>query len=221
MHRSLTVIPLFQCEPMRKTLRTSVITYLLKLPELFSISDMCKQLNMPRDRVKTYIYRWKQRGLVQDLGPRCGIYFNLLKNPNAHDAHLYSAIKRLYPSAVLGGEQVLHDHGWTTQIPQYLSIYVATRRDYTEIHGVQLLPRNVDWYHRVHNYIDRSGDLPTLKAEMVIADMWKNPEGQWVPDPDDLYLDKEDAEKIQVAARLLDVAVMPDYDLDDIAMGLS
>ena len=61
----------------------SAVERLQELPEVFTLNTVAAMLDCDTGNASTYIARWKDSGLVKSLGPRTGIHFNLLKNPQA------------------------------------------------------------------------------------------------------------------------------------------
>lgn len=170
------------------------VDVLRALPEVFALSDAGLVLKSAPDETRTYIHRWKRAGLVDPLGPRCGIYFNLLRDPQGRSGRWLDAMRRLCPSAVIIGPEVLHAHGWITQIPSVLDVAVLTARTYPEVHGARLHGRAGSWY----------AALPPETAAQGLPPAWALADalchsGLWRPDPDDLDYDLADMDEVENA----------------------
>ena len=180
---------------------------LKNLPEIFNINTLCRLMGMPKPTVLTTLTRWKAKSWVQQAGPRSGIYFNLLANPQAADEHRMGALLMVYPSALLMGESVLHAAGWITQIPQQLHVAVEKRRSYVHLSGIALHPKPLDWYQTVAIVQPEVAKFNTyglrsLLPEWALADLLADPLA-WHPDPDDLDMPSSSHAPLQQArARL-------------------
>lgn len=111
-------------------LNQSALERLRAGPVVFNVNQATRYLGAgDNDMASVYLARWKKRGMVQNTGSRSGVYFNLVANPKATEEHLVDALLSAFPSAVLIGASVLHDAGWTTQIPSKLQIACLAERD--------------------------------------------------------------------------------------------
>ncbi len=176
---------------------------LRELPPVFSLREMELLTGQAYPVCRLALHRWRRRGWIKDLGPRTGVYFNLLKDPKAWGNYLPDALRKLFPGAVVIGPSVLHDHGWTTQIPQLLHVAVPARRSLPQLHGVHLVGRPRRWYRQVAPYLQPgSSGLPELPPAMALADCLRYRDS-WVPDADDLELGEMSAQELATAARWL------------------
>ena len=121
---------------------------------------------------------------------------------------LLRALKMIYPSATLIGASVLHANGWTTQIPRELHVAVEARPSYSELNGVRLHPRPLEWFRTVQsargfdtNESSHRG-LRALDPAWALADM-RCDGGDWVPEEDDLDLPDDGEERVGQALALL------------------
>ena len=170
---------------------------LRQLPDVFNINTLSRLMHMPKQQTLGYLLRWRQRGWVEQAGPRAGIYFNLIKNPGAADEFRVDALVMEYPSAVLIGESVLHAAGWITQVPAALQVAIektSARRSYKHFFGFELHPKPLLWFEQMHKQIlhpSKAGfssyGLRTLAPAIALADLYATV-GAWHPDPDDLHL---------------------------------
>lgn len=175
--------------------RVSAVTRLKDLPAIFSLADLCRLQEMPVEAAKVWVKRMARTGLIQFVGPRAALYFNVLRYPSSPQDNLLEAVGRLYPDAVVLGAHVLHAYGWVTQIPQIVDVAVTPRRSMAAINGVHLCPRPRAWYREQQDAgaILRYGESPftldSLTPAAALQDLRTNGTGEmWIPDPDDLYI---------------------------------
>jgi len=126
----------------------------------------------------------------------------------------------VYPDAVLRGESVLHNAGWTTQIPQRLNIAVLERRSYITINEATLAPKKQAWYNTVRPYLLRPTNrdniatfgFPALPPALALADLYsKSGIKDWHPGPDDLDIEDSDWKDVKKAFDILELAVPERY----------
>jgi hypothetical protein len=175
--------------------RVSSVTRLKELPALFSLAELCRLQEMPPEAAKVWVKRMARTGLIQFVGPRAALYFNVLRYPNSPQDNLLEAVGRLYPDAVVLGAHVLHAYGWVTQIPQIVDVAVTPRRSMAAINGIHLCPRPRTWYREQQDAgaILRYGESPfaldSLTPAAALQDLRDHGTGDmWIPDPDDLYI---------------------------------
>jgi len=193
--------------------RASAIERLRALPPVFRGSDLSLRFGWSTHEAGEYLRRWKQRDLVQPAGPRAGVYFNLISETSAPETHLEEAIATLFPSAVVVGASVLHEAGWTTQIPRQSDVAVLRRRTFPALKGIVLHPRSIFWYRLVHSRLERTQGqgVPRLDPAFALADALKYRDG-WVPEPDDIeFTQTEDAQRFLRACKTLRVALDPEW----------
>lgn len=184
-------------------MKTSSVARLKDLPALFSLAELCRLQEMPVEAAKVWVKRMAHAGLVQFAGPRAGLYYNLLRFPNAPQDALLEAVGRLYPDAIVIGANVLHTYGWVTQIPQVIDVAVTPRRSMASINGVRLRPRPRTWYRDQQGAgsILRYGESPfvldSLTPAAALEDLRANGSADmWIPDPDDLYIPDDPEEGV-------------------------
>lgn len=174
---------------------TAAVSRLRDLPPVFSLTVLAARLGGSKEKAAIYAKRWKEAGLVAPAGPRLGIYFNLVVNPQAATDMALQALQIGFPEAVICGESVLHDAGWTTQIPWMTQVIVSDRRSLPEFYGFELHKRPMSWFVEFADQIQRES-FPRLTPAGALADLWKN-NGRngvrlWLPDIDDLEEDEID-----------------------------
>lgn len=176
-------------------MNASAMQRLRALPAVFSLTMLASRLNGDRGRASIYVRRWKEAGLVLGAGPRLGIYFNLAVDPQAASMRALEAVKLAFPEAVICGETVLHDEGWTTQIPQSTQLIVLEARTLPQVYGFELHGRPASWFVEFANEIDQEG-FARLSPRAALVDAWKyhgyKGDVMWRPDPDDLESDEVD-----------------------------
>lgn len=165
-----------------------------QLPAAFSVNQAARLFEMDKRMLSVYLARLQRMGLIKKAGPKAGIYYNVLLGP-PKDSDVAEAIRIAYPSAVLYGASVLHNAGWTTQIPQAIHIVVLDKGSYPSLDGVEVYRRPLAWYQRHAQDIVQSGrdvdfetyGLPALRPLACLEDMRAVRDG-WVPEADDLML---------------------------------
>ena len=168
------------------------LTQLRKLPAIFTIADLCRIHDMSRKEAAVYVSRWKSYELVHAAGPRLGIFYNLIVAPEWKKS-IPTAIARCFPSPVVIGPSVLHNHGWTTQIPQTIHIAICTEDSVPQMDGVSILRRSSPWFKKAAPYGEKIFGLTALTPEKALLDARRNGTKQkmWVPDIDDLDIPEE------------------------------
>ncbi len=182
----------------------------MALPAVFSLPILQARLGGDANKAAIYATRWHTRGLLERAGPRLGIYYNRVRDPQGLEASRLQAARLVFPSSVLIGSTVLHDAGWSTQISQVREVAVLVRRSYPAVDGVVFHGRTRVWYGQVHDGIIRDGVVPALKPAMALADAWADPE-LWHPDLDDLEAEDVDWPAAQKAFEVLGLAWPEDY----------
>ena len=187
----------------------SAVERLQELPEVFTLNTAAAMLDCDTGNASTYIARWKDSGLVKSLGPRTGIHFNLLKNPQADQDKRMEAIGYLFPGAMIGGVSAVHAAGWTTQFPRQTEIIIPKRRSFPAVDDALITTRPLPWIREARNWIASSGPVPWLDPAFALADCIKN--DVWHPDPDDLEWYEIDAQRLQLAFRYFDIPTPEDW----------
>jgi len=168
--------------------RISALERLRKLPEVFTLNTAASHLECSKQMASTYIGRWHDSGLVASLGPRTGMHFNLLRNPNAASDLRMDAIAYLFPGAMIGGVSAVHAAGWTTQFPRQTEIIIPNRRSFPSVTDAEISCRPLKWIKEARNWTDRDASVPWLNPAFALADCVSR--GDWVPDPDDIEWDE-------------------------------
>jgi len=165
------------------------IDYIRSLPAVFSISEAALVLKKSLAWTRLSIHRWAGYGLIYPAGPRAGLFFNLVVDPD-WKSHLSEAIRRIFPSAVVIGASVLHAEGWTTQIPQKIHIAILSRPSFPRLNDAIVVLRPRTWYSEHVPFQETLYGLPSLKPSQALDDLKKNASRDklWCPAPDDLYL---------------------------------
>lgn len=189
----------------------SSIERLRELPEVFTLSAAASLGAMPRKTATVYVARWSAAGLIEASGPRSGVYFNLIRSPEITGGMRLKALLTTYPSAVLIGESVLHNAGWTTQIPRKASVAVISRKSYAQVNGFEITGKPLSWFQKVHSSLLKPQQaefstygLRSLPPALALADLYAT-KGAWHPDPDDLDLEDEQMDEVRGAAEFLGV----------------
>jgi hypothetical protein len=194
----------------------SALDRLRALPEVFDLRDIEVMTGWSQKAAIVSASRWRDSGLAASLGPRAGVYFNLVKEPDGPRNRLAEAVyKALRAPVVAIGATALHFHGWTTQRPKLFEIAVpvtAKLRSLPTFDGVNLVARNRHWFSAVAAAQEPGpGGFKVLKPEWALADAIGvrgtvvTGGKPWKPDADDIDLPDEDglAERILDAARAM------------------
>ncbi len=93
--------------------QVSAIERLQSLPPLFRGADLTVRFQWTSKTASQYLYLWKRRKLVQELGGHSDVFANMLmtRQPNWEQALLLAM-----PSALLVGVEALRQAGWVTQV---------------------------------------------------------------------------------------------------------
>lgn len=196
--------------------RTSVIDHLQAMPDVFDLGLFLLTTGVSRGSAKVMISRWASKGYVELAGPKAGLYFKRLGATMDRSQQIEAGVLHLYASATTCGATVLHQAGWTTQIPRELHVAIEERPSVVQISGVKLYQRPLSWFRTVH---DQKGfevephasihSMRRLRPHWALADMMTFRDG-WVPDEDDLDIPDQKAENAVEMARQALAAPAPE-----------
>jgi hypothetical protein len=211
---------------------------LASLPDVFSLAEMRRILEYPTHSAHITLKRWMDKGFIEPLAPRSGVYFNLEKNKKARNEHLALAISRKYPVVRIIGPHVLANHGWTTQIQHYYSLAVnippihgstSLGDGYLRVPEVKFTYRTKKWWRAA--LWDAKGlamrdsrvvGFETVSPAFALVDMWMHRDHAWFPGEDDLYLEDDEAGSLILdACRKLDVDPAPLFDSIGLPLSLT
>lgn len=183
----------------------SAIERLQSLPAVFRGADLTVRFQWTSKTASQYIYLWKRRKLVEDLGGHSDVFVNLLVD---RQANWEKALLTAMPSAVLIGIEALRMAGWTTQIPRpavavkaWQSVYKTAR--------FEINPRDQEWFDAVRQGMiaNRSGGLPQLAPAWALADLLRENEwgicGLWPDDIEWSEVTEQDEEQWKAACHAL------------------
>jgi hypothetical protein len=121
------------------------------LPAVFDLRDVEAYLAMARTYASIYCSRWVQRKLIVPVGPRVGVFYNLIVDPHGPSTRVQEAVhKRVRLSVVAVGAFALHQHGWTTQRPHLIELAAPARktsRSVAQMDGIAMVLRPREWFH--------------------------------------------------------------------------
>lgn len=175
-------------------MRISAYNRLRALPDVFTTKTLAASLGGNERLASVYLHRWRKEEMISSIGPRAGLHFNLLRNPQAEETLLMDAVAYLFPGAVIAGASAVHAAGWTTQIPQATEIMIPARRTFPELTGFEITRRDAAWFGMARSSLTREGPVPMVSPGFALADLWHS--GSWRPDPDDLDWDMIDPERL-------------------------
>jgi hypothetical protein len=164
----------------------SAIERLQSLPPVFRGADLTVRFQWTSKTASQYLYLWKRRKLVEELGGHSDVFANMLmtRQPNWEQALLLAM-----PSALLIGVDALRQAGWTTQILQRPAIAVNARQAQFSIARFEVDARGPKWFEAVQPGVVRESRaaLPRLAPAWALADLMRSgPWGSFGLWPDDI-----------------------------------
>lgn len=153
--------------------RIASVQRLANLPEIFTAHDVIARAAVDPGRIDQLMWRWSMSGLVQSLGGRAEVWFNLVKRGDIDRHRWERAVRMALPQVVVAGHALLMRAGVTTQMSSTEYLLRPARSKSCEVHGAQLHERPAVWMRRLHEAgaIDFSGVLPELRVGAAIADL--------------------------------------------------
>lgn len=156
--------------------QVSAIERLQSLPPLFRGADLTVRFQWTSKTASQYLYLWKRRKLVQELGGHSDVFANMLmtRQPNWEQALLLAM-----PSALLIGVEALRQAGWVTQIQHSPGIAVNAREPVYATTRFDIVAREPKWFSAVQRGVVREHreGLPMLAPAWALADLLR--EGEW------------------------------------------
>lgn len=191
---------------------TSAADRLMSLPDVFSVAELSLIEGFTDRRIASqYLWRWKTGAKVLPLGPRAGVFINLVRNPQgATDAALWErALLKAMPSSTVAGYEVLAESGLSTQVTHSRYIIVSEKDSLRAVDGAQVSSRPVRWFKEiivqgglVSGATAGSGSLlPRLTPGAALADLVLY--GDSCPDVDDVDLEELDADQCALFLQLV------------------
>lgn len=217
----------------------SAFEMLSRLPEVFDLRDLSLLIDAvrleeaphavvaeaTRDYASRICWRWKKAGMIEPAGPKVGVFYNRVKDPQRVERKDLVLGKVFYDRLfVVAGANALNDAGWTTQIPRMPELAVYTSRDIRsipQIDGVKIEGRTASWFAAVYSQAQPGlNGLPTIRPEHALVDTVRmRSQGikstLWVPAPDDISLVMED-DLPSVLQRILKAAEELGVDREDV-----
>lgn len=192
--------------------RVSAIQRLRGLPEVFTLHDV-RMLGLGIGSERVAVDRWKRAGMCAPVGPKVGMFYNLIRDPEGPQRRLGEALKALFGPVVIVGPVALNDQHWTNQLPGVLTVAVPPRLSYPQVHAAALYPRSPEWYASIRtpamrNERGRFG-LPMLPPEFALADMLRHRDCLHGLQPDDIDI-PEDASADALTGAFGALGVAPD-----------
>jgi len=149
---------------------------LLQLPDVFSVADMARLLDMERFDATRYLRAWRLRGLVVPLGGRSAVYMNRVRvaDPVDYAAQWERALLKAMPSALVSCVELAAGHAREARAMLRRLVLVSDAHEYFEIDDAVVLKRPAAWIDRLRRSglacVDRSG-LPRLRPGAALADL--------------------------------------------------
>lgn len=170
------------------------ISLFRSLPPVLSRDELMASTHTKASLMPLYVNRWIKAGFLRKAGPRSGVYYNLIADPQ-WEAHIPEAVRKRFPNAIVGGPTVLHATGCQTQIPAKMWFIVEREACFPIFDGVQWMVRSSKWFHKNAPQQQLFG-LPSLSPKQALEDGLKHQtfKNAWVPDEDDI--DTEEVEEM-------------------------
>lgn len=162
---------------------------LQSLPCVFHVADLTVRLGWKPRFAQEQLYRWSRQGVVCSLGGQSGVYANLIVSEYP-DWEM--GLRMVMPTAVVSGVEVLRRAGWTTQIPNLITVTVSAAHRVYQVDRFEVNVQWLEWFDVMAAGM-RSGygvALPSLAPAWALADLVLR-EG-WCDcgvGPDDIYWD--------------------------------
>lgn len=174
--------------------KVSSINRLKALPAIFTLDNAAAEIGCDTVTASVYIHRWRSLGIIEPVGERAGIYFNLLQDPVGPQNRAGEALRMIYPGAVLRGRSALQGAGWIKDAPattEPVEVAVLSRRSYLSVTGFEIEGRSASWFAAMDPYILQrpsceSKGLRSLGPAAALADMVMK--GADVPKAEDMDL---------------------------------
>lgn len=164
----------------------SALQRLQSLPGVFRGADLTVRFQWTSKTASQYLYLWRKRGLVADLGGHSDVFANLV---TGRDADWDKALLMAMPSAVVIGLDSLRREGWITQIPSTPAVAVNTGDRIFKTARFEVIPRSPTWFASIQPACvsHEAGALNWLPPAWALADLLReNPWGQFGLWPDDV-----------------------------------
>lgn len=166
------------------------ISLFRSLPPVLSRDELMASTHTKASLMPLYVNRWIKAGFLRKAGPRSGVYYNLIADPQ-WEAHIPEAVRKRFPDAVVGGPTVLHATGCQTQIPGKMWFVVKREACFPQFDGVQWMIRSATSFSNLEPMGTLFG-MRSLTPEQALEDGVKhqNFKDAWVPDFDDIDTDE-------------------------------
>lgn len=159
--------------------KISSINRLKALPAIFTLDNAAAEIGCDTVTASVYIHRWRSLGIIEPVGERAGIYFNLLQDPAGPKNKAGDALRMIYPGAVLRGRSALLGAGWIkseSAAGGAVEVAVLSRRSYLSVTGFEIEGRSASWFSAMDPYILQrppweSRGLRSLGPAAALADM--------------------------------------------------
>lgn len=191
----------------------SAIERLQSLPAIFRGADLTVRFQWTSKTASQYLYLWKRRKLVEELGGHSDVFANLLQNRQPDWAQ---ALLLAMPSCLLIGIEALRHAGWTTQILQRPTVAVNARQSVYSTTRFEIVARDAKWYETVKAGVLReagSAGLPRLAPAWALADLLRGGEwgsfGLWPDDIDWQQVTPDDESQWLAACKALALPETP------------
>ena len=156
--------------------QVSALQRLQSLPDIFRGADLTVRFGWTSKTASQYLYLWKQRKLVGELGGHSDIFTNLV---TCRSPDWETVLPLAMPSSVIIGLEALRREGWITHIPTRPTVAVNTSEKVFKTDCFEVVKKPQLWFDQTRaarkNHDKRV--LTWLPAAWALADLLKN--GQW------------------------------------------
>lgn len=144
---------------------------LAKLPPVFRATDAALRFRWDAKTTAQYLWQWKRRGLIEGLGGKSDVFAIKLLG---QDVNWEVAAKKVMPTAIVVGLEILLRENWITQIVQRPDLVVAPVDTAFKLDRFNVQRRPAEWFTRMRRGMvaaESDAVLPTLRPAWALADM--------------------------------------------------
>lgn len=165
-------------------MRISAADRLNALPLVFTIDEAREAMvDLEEATLRLTLHRWagEQRGFIQPIGPKAGVYFNVFRDPDAPAKYLAEGVMKCHQPVCLRGLSALYEHGAISKAPKCWTLAIRhTTNNYRQLYDAEMSLRPIKFFELLAErglMPPREDGLPTLTLEAALADMqvYKDP----------------------------------------------
>lgn len=151
----------------------SSIKRLSSLPAIFTANDLLRLTGAPVSQINQMAWRWKTAGLIEPLGSRSEVWFNLVVDRKMTRERWEVAVRMALPLAISAGHTVLMKSGLSTQMTSLEYMIRPPRSAVASIKDVELYERPALWIRKLRSMgaVKCESGLPVLDPGAALADL--------------------------------------------------